>query len=88
MSGHSFDTNCPNCDGVIYAYSDHKPFQFESGECHDCGFHYYTVAKQMVLKTLNDMRTDEEYHGEKQKPLKKLPKIEKWLKPYLTKEGK
>tara|TARA_R100000234_G_scaffold76497_1_gene47567 strand:+ start:542 stop:808 length:267 start_codon:yes stop_codon:yes gene_type:complete len=88
MSGHSFDTNCPNCDGVIYAYSDHKPFQFESGECHDCGFHYYTVAKQMDLKTLNAMRTDEEYHGEKQKPLKKLPKIEKWLKPYLTKEGK
>ena len=44
MSGHSFDTNCPNCDGVIYAYSDHKPFQFESGECHECGFHYYTVA--------------------------------------------
>ena len=86
MSWHSFDTNCPNCDGVIYAYSDHKPFQFESGECHECGFHYYTVAKQMDLKTLNECRTDEEYHGEKLEPLKKLPKIEKWLKPYLKKE--
>ena len=86
MSGHSFDTNCPNCDGVIYAYSDNKPFQFESGECHECGFHYYTVAKQMDLKTLNECRTDEEYHGEKLEPLKKLPKIEKWLKPYLKKE--
>jgi len=88
MSGHSFDTNCPNCDGVIYAYSDHKPFQFESGECHDCGFHYYTVAKQMDLKTLNKCRKDEELHEMKLDPLKKLPKIEKWLKPYLTKEGK
>ena len=88
MSGHSFDTNCPNCDGVIYAYSDHKPFQFESGECHDCGFHYYTVAKQMDLKSLNKCRADEELHEMKLDPLKKLPKIEKWLKPYLTKEGK
>ena len=88
MSGHSFDTNCPNCDGVIYAYSDHKPFQFESGECHDCGFHYYTVAKQMDLKTLNAMRTPSQFGQFVSEPLKKLPKIEKWLKPYLTKEGK
>jgi len=85
MSGHSFDTECPNCEGIINAYSDHKPFQYESGECHDCGFYYYTIAKQMDLKTLNECRTNEELHGEKLKPLKKLPKIEKWLKPYLTK---
>ena len=87
MSGHSFSAECPNCEGIINAYSDHKPFQYESGECYECGFHYYTVAKQMDLESLNEYRTDEEYHAEKLKPLKKLPKIEKWLKSYLTKGG-
>jgi len=86
MSGHSFDTNCPNCEGIINAYTDHKPFQYESGECYDCGFHYYTVAKQMDLESLNLCRADEELHEMKLDPLKKLPPIQKWLKPYITKE--
>ena len=85
MSEHSFDTECPNCKGIVNAYADHKPFQYESGECYDCGFYYYTVAKQMDLKSLNKCRADEELHEMKLDPLKKLPKIEKWLKPYLTK---
>ena len=86
MSGHSDSTSCPNCEGNMMTYSDYKPFHYESGECHDCGFMYQTIAKQMDLESLNAMRTDEELHEEKLKPLKKLPKIEKWLKPYLTKE--
>ena len=85
MSLHSFDTECPNCKGIVNAYADHKPFQYESGECYDCGFYYYTVAKQMDLMSLNKFRADEELHEMKLDPLKKLPKIEKWLKPYLTK---
>ena len=85
MSGHSFDTECPNCKGIVNAYADHKPFQYESGQCYDCGVYYFTVAKQMDLKSLNKCRADEELHEMKLDPLKKLPKIEKWLKPYLTK---
>jgi hypothetical protein len=83
MSGHSFSLSCPNCDGSMSAYSDYKPFQYESGECYDCGFHYFTVAEQMDLKTLNLCRADEELHGEKLEPLKKLPKIQDYLKPYI-----
>ena len=88
MSGHSFDTECPNCKGIVNAYADHKPFQYESGECYDCGFYYYTVAKQMDLKSLNKCRADEKLHEMKLDPLKKLPKIQEWLKPYLTKGDK
>ena len=83
MSGHSFSLSCPNCDGSMSAYSDNKPFQYESGECYDCGFHYFTVAEQRDLKSLNECRADEELHGQKLKPLKKLPKIQDYLKPYI-----
>jgi hypothetical protein len=37
----------------------------------------------MDLKTLNLCRADEELHGEKLEPLKKLPKIQDYLKPYI-----
>ena len=83
MSGHSFSLSCPNCDGSMSAYSDYKPFQYESGECYDCGFHYFTVAEQRDLKSLNECRADEELHGQKLKPIKKLPKIQDYLKPYI-----
>ena len=83
MSGHSFSLSCTNCDGSMSAYSDYKPFQYESGECYDCGFHYFTVAEQRDLKSLNECRADEELHGQKLKPLKKLPKIQDYLKPYI-----
>ena len=83
MSGHSFSLSCPNCDGSMSAYSDYKPFQYESGECYDCGFHYFTGAEQRDLKSLNECRADEELHGQKLKPLKKLPKIQDYLKPYI-----
>ena len=86
MSGHSDSTSCPNCEGNMMTYSDYKPFQYESGECYDCGFMYQTIAKQMDLESLNECRADEELHEMKLKPLKKLPPIQQWLKPYLTKE--
>ena len=85
MSGHSDSTTCPNCGGNMMTYSDYKPFKHESGECHECGFHYHAIAKQMDLVTLNECRVDENHHGEILKPLKKLPKIDNWLKEYLTK---
>tara|TARA_E500000305_G_C3944572_1_gene199170 strand:+ start:47 stop:316 length:270 start_codon:yes stop_codon:yes gene_type:complete len=85
MSGHSYSEPCPNCGGNMWAYSDYKPFKYESGECHECGFFYHAVANQMDLVTLNECRVDENYHDGKLEPLKKLPKIKKWLKEYLTK---
>ena len=87
MSGHSDSTTCPNCEGNMMTYSDYKPFHYESGECHDCGFMYQTIAKQMDLESLNVMRTDKDYNGEKLEPLKKqelfktqylnIPKLER-----------
>ena len=45
MSGHSFSLSCPNCDGSMSAYSDYKPFQYESGECYDCGFVGFIISQ-------------------------------------------
>lgn len=89
MSGHSYDDSCPNCDGNLSCYSDHKPFATESGSCISCGFYYMTKASQDSLKDLNAAREERNkemgYEGEDRlEPLTELPEIKDWLKPFLV----
>jgi hypothetical protein len=60
MSGCSYDTNCPNCENSIDAYSDYKPFDHVSlGPCPHCGFHAYTKVEYITdLDELNSIRSD------------------------------
>jgi len=60
MSGCSYDSSCPNCGGTTMCYSDHKPFDYVSGDCADCGFYFYTKAGYRTLEGLNEYR--EELH--------------------------
>lgn len=62
MSGCGYQTYCPVCGNEsVNAYSDHKPFPYESGECLDCGFNYAPkVGERMSLEEINDMRKDSE----------------------------
>jgi len=66
MSGCSFDEPCPKCGGTMDAYSDWKPHNFCSGQCLQCGYHYWTETGRMSLKVINEVRTQWE-----QKPLKR-----------------
>jgi len=58
MSGSNYDITCPNCNGELQVYSDHKPFDHSHGACVDCGFCYYTKTGQLSLKKLNEFRED------------------------------
>ena len=89
MSGNSYDASCPNCDGNMSCYSDHKPFDTSSGNCISCGFYYMTKASQDSLADLNaarEERNDEmEFEDEDRlEPLTELPEIKDWLKGYMT----
>ena len=53
MSGHGYESVCPVCMGSVNAYSDHKPHDYVSGECLDCGYSYYTKDDQMSLDDIN-----------------------------------
>ena len=81
MSGWSDSRDCPNCDEEMFISGENRPFDAVSGDCPNCGFSYHTQGSQMSLEELNDLREEHEL-----KPLKKLPEIEEWFKPY-CKEG-
>ena len=83
MSGCSYDSPCPNCSGNMRCYSDHKPHDYVTGDCPDCGFYFFTDSGYKNLKELNEIRAemheqegpfdpDDETDG--YPPLKKLPK--------------
>ena len=74
MSGHSYGETCIKCGGEMDCYSDHKPHSYESGECLECGFSYYTVDDQMTLEDVNQQRIDCDLE-----PLKELKKQEEEL---------
>jgi hypothetical protein len=61
MSGCGFTTYCPVCGtDSVNAYSDHKPFPIENGECLQCGFNYSTQkGKRMTLAEINFEREDQ-----------------------------
>ena len=65
----SFTEKCPKCDSEMHRYSDYKPTTYESGECLECGYSFYTKDEQLTLKDINDTRIDMDL-----KPLKKLKK--------------
>lgn len=67
MSGHSSDTQCPECDGLMQTYSDYKPFDQVSGNCLECGFAYFTHTLQLDLEEVNEARREMEL-----KPMLKL----------------
>lgn len=72
MSGTSYDSICPKCNGEnLMCSSDYKPFDCVSGECLDCGFTYWTQDGQLTLEEVNESRK-----GFELEPLKELNKQE------------
>jgi len=68
MSGHSSSTTCPNCNNDCDTYSDHKPFDYVSVRCLECGFQTITNIVYMDLEELNEERENMELE-----PLSELP---------------
>lgn len=69
MSGFSDGTICPNCGGSADLYTDHKPFDYTSITCYNCGL---TIAPQifyMNLEELNSSREEQDLE-----PINVLPK--------------
>lgn len=68
MSGHSDTTNCPNCGEVAGRYTDHKPFDYTSIECLQCGLLINPVVTYRNLEELNEARIENELD-----PITELP---------------
>jgi transcription elongation factor Elf1 len=59
MSGWSDSFTCPNCGSEnTISSGDYKPFDAVSGECFDCGFHYFTQTEYYSLEELNERRVE------------------------------
>jgi hypothetical protein len=50
--------SCPICESEIDAYSDTTPVDKSIGCCMYCGFGYRTIAEQIDLKQLNEIRAE------------------------------
>jgi hypothetical protein len=85
MSGCSYDTTCPNCRSNVSAYSDHKPYDYNSiGPCLQCGFYTYSKVIYLNLEDLNEARKEfneqQELEGEDiLLPLTELPEQDQTL---------
>ena len=94
MSGHSYDTECPNCGNENYMISeDWKPFDTRSTFCLDCGFQTYTHTSFASLEEINIERSEFDDEDEQMyAPLSKRAEPTEWarhnMKYYLTKEDK
>ena len=59
MSGHSYDSVCPECGSTeMDSYSDHKPYEYTVHECLHCGFYTRNTEGRYELEDLNDLRID------------------------------
>ncbi|MDD5510814.1 MAG: hypothetical protein PHI12_08390 [Dehalococcoidales bacterium] len=58
MSGCGYNGTCPNCGADMDCYSDWKPFDTNSGECLECGFHYWTSEDYLTLEEVNERRAE------------------------------
>ncbi len=50
MSGNSYMSSCGRCgrEDALHCFVETKPFKYNSADCLNCGFSYYT--KILVLK--------------------------------------
>ena len=58
MSGSTYDSTCPRCDGVMVCSEDRKPHDQVAGSCLNCGYEYYTMDGQISLEEVNEMRIE------------------------------
>ena len=72
MSGHGYEGYCPNCNANTSAYTDHKPFDYVSSQCLECGWWSSTESGFLTLDELNVVREEEEDDDEFS-PLEVLP---------------
>lgn len=66
MSGCNFTETCPRCGEAMDICTDRKPHTHVSGQCLECGYHFWTETRRMSLKEVNELRAEME-----QKPLKR-----------------
>jgi hypothetical protein len=71
MSGNSYGSTCPNCGENMSSYSDHKPFEMTTHDCHHCGFYTEVKVGYLSLDAVNENRAELELEE-----LKELPKQE------------
>ena len=76
MSGYNDLKKCPVCrtENSLAISGDWKPYDYEHGHCHECGFTHQTKFYRMTLEQLNDYRKHlNEIYEEGLEPLKSLP---------------
>ena len=85
MSSDSHGGTCPNCQREMRACTTTTPFKQVDGECHHCGFHFFTTCGYDTLEELNigrenhnEMQDLEEDDEEFLAPLTELPKQTKF----------
>ena len=73
MSGYNDLKKCPVCrtENSLAISGDWKPYDYEHGHCHECGFTHQTKFYRMTLEQLNDYRKHlNEIYEEGLEPLK------------------
>ena len=59
MGGNSYSSSCGRCGGkdTLYCSIETKPFEYNSADCLNCGFSYFTkvlLLKDAELKKLRN----------------------------------
>ena len=73
MGVNSYSSDCGRCGGknTLYCSIDTKPFEYNSADCLNCGFSYYTKILILQKGELKKLRKNINYKS------KKLTKQEK-----------
>ena len=75
MSGCISTTTCPNCGNTnADLYTDHKPYEYSTIHCIECGLSIYPKTEYSTLEELNAEREEEGFE-----PLTVLPEQDKSL---------
>ena len=65
MGSHSYTEECPKCNKeTLMCCTETRSF-YQSGDCVNCGFYYFTQEGQMSKEELKEFQEDMEYEAEK-----------------------
>ena len=56
MSSNSYISRCPVCNELMSCNVSSNPFQNVTGECLNCGFHYWTETGRMDIEEVDALR--------------------------------
>ena len=63
MGGHSYYSDCGRCGckNTLYCSVETKPFEYNSADCLNCGFSYYTKISILKKDELRELRNKIKY---------------------------